>query len=89
MENATIKDMSLNDEPKKENLDMNLESPSPVEIEARIKEAYPNQDIIKVNDKTSLMRMASGGYKFGDTSLEDCTPDDLNKIDTFLKSKGG
>lgn len=82
-----IEDMALEGEEKTRKLDMELESPSPVETAARIKEIYPDQNIIKVDEKVDIMKMASGDYKFGNTLLKDCTPDDLNKIDEFLKKK--
>ena len=82
-----IDDMALEDNEQSEKLDMDLESLSPVEIAARIKESFPDANIIKVNDKTDLVKMASGSYSLGDTALKDCTPDELNEIDNFLKSK--
>lgn len=81
-----VKDMALEDEKKVEKPpDMSLESPSHSEIEARIKEAFPDKNIIKIDDSSSLMRMATGNYRLDDTSLDDLPAKDLNRIDIFLK----
>lgn len=88
MSDKLIDDMALEDEEKVEPLpEMSLDSPSAVEIGIRLAKAFPGEDVIKFDEKTSLLKMASGGYRFGDCNLKDCTVDDLNKIDEFLKKK--
>lgn len=80
-------EMALEDEEPERKLDMDLESPTPSEIEARIKKLFPNEDIIKVDEKFELLRMAAGNYRLNNTALEDLTVADLKRLDDFLKTK--
>lgn len=86
----SINDMALEGkkEPEKK-LDMSLTDLNFAEVATRISTTFPDQDINKVDEKVDIVKMASGGYNLGDTALKDCTPDDLNRIDAFLKSKKG
>ena len=87
-EKFDIEDMALEGNEKTEKLDMEL-SPSPSEIEAKIKEIFPNEDVIEIEPGFKLSKMMAGNYLFNDaTSLKDLTTEDLNKIDDFLKSRG-
>ena len=83
-----IDDMALDEESQeKEEFDMGLESRSPFEIEAKIKEMFPDQDVIKVEEGLEIMKMASGDYTVNNKLLKDLRAEDLNKIDDFLSKK--
>lgn len=85
-EKFNVDDMALEGDEKSEKFNMELESPAPSEIEARIKELLPHKDIIEIEADFKLVKMASGNYVLNyKTPLEDLTPEDLNKIDKYLK----
>lgn len=85
-----IKDMSLLDKEKEtKKFDMSLESPASSDLEARIKKSFPEDNIIRIDEKTEILKMASGNYRLNDTEIKDLNSTELNRIDLFLKSKEG
>lgn len=90
MNEFDVNDMALEEETKGkgEDLDMSLETLSPVAIGARIAKLFPDEDIIKVDEKSELLKMASGDYRFNETALKDLTVEELSKVEDFLKDKG-
>lgn len=86
-----IDDMSLEGKPEKpEKLDMELESPSALEIGVKLREIFPYENTIEVETGFKLVKMAAGNYTLNNkTPLEDLTAKDLNKINGFLKSRKG
>jgi len=71
-----IDDMSL-DEPQ---------IPAGAELGARLAKALPDTDLIDIGSMR-IMKMMDGSYKVDGTELADLKPEDLIKIDKFLKSK--
>lgn len=98
--NDEIKDMALEDteeekakekiEAEKAVADMSLDEPqvpSATEIGARLAKALPDIDLIDTGT-LKIVKMMDSSYKVNDMPLANLKPEDLTKIDNFLKSKG-
>jgi len=83
-----INDMALEGSEGSEKLDMDLEGPDPMELETRIAKLFPDKDLIDTDD-LKVMRMANDSYQVNNVPLKEAATSDLEKIDRFLKLKGG
>lgn len=84
-----IENMTLEDDKKFEKLDMELGGPDPEDIGNRIKKLFPDMDLIDLIDDLKIIKMASGEYTINNVPLREIASWDLEKVDSFLKSKGG
>lgn len=88
-EDDFVENMSLEETDKDNKLDMDLEGPDPVEIGDRLRKLFPSEDLIDLIDDLKIMKMADGSYSINNVPLKEIASWDLQKIDDFLKSKGG
>lgn len=87
-EKFSVEDMSLETD-KDDRLDMDLEGPDSVEIGDRLAKLFPGVDLIDLIGDLKIVKMANGSYTINSVPLKEIESWDLEKIDAFLKSKGG